>query len=229
MADKRLVWDLPLRLFHWVLVLSILASYLTAKAGFEYMQYHFWLGYWMIGLILFRVVWGFVGPKHARFSSFFPRPRKLALYLRTVFKRDGIPTVGHNPAGGLMVIVMLLMVATQVFSGLFVTDDIAWAGPYNPAVSGSLAGRLTWLHHLNFDVLIWVMGLHVLAIAFYAVGKRQNLVTPMFTGHKPAHHVPEHEAISHSELVKALIVALLCAAAVYGLITFAPEPPEIYY
>jgi cytochrome b len=229
MADRRLVWDLPLRIFHWVLVLSLLASYLTAKGGFEYRQYHFWLGYWMIGLILFRILWGFFGPRHARFVNFLPGPGRLARYLRTFHRRDSARSVGHNPAGGLMVLVMLLMVAAQAISGLFVTDDIAWAGPYNPAVSGALAGKLTWFHHLNFDVLIWVMALHIVAIAFYAVGKRHNLVSPMFHGHKPAHHVPEHEAISSSELLKALIVAALCAAAVYGLIYFAPEPPEIYY
>ncbi|MEP7313233.1 MAG: cytochrome b/b6 domain-containing protein [Pseudomonadota bacterium] len=229
MADKRLVWDLPLRLFHWVLVLSLLASYLTAKGGFEYMQYHFWLGYWMIGLIVFRIIWGFVGPRHARFASFFPGPGKLGRYLTTILRSDSAPTVGHNPAGGVMVLLMLLMVGAQAGSGLFVTDDVAWAGPYNPAVSEATAGKLTWFHHLNFDVLIWVLALHVIAILFYAVRKKQNLVGPMLHGHKHAHHVPEHEAIPSSEVLKALIVALLCAAAVYGLINFAPEPPEILY
>jgi cytochrome b len=229
MTDKRMVWDLPLRLFHWLLVLSLLASYLTAKGGFEWTQIHFYLGYWTLGLISFRILWGFVGPKHARFSSFIPSPKRLFSYLRTVGKRDAAPAVGHNPLGGLVVLVMILMVAAQAVSGLFVTDDIAWAGPYNPSVSAELAGNLTWFHHLNFDVLIWLMALHVLAIVFYAVYKRQNLVGPMFTGRKSSQIVAEHEAISSSRLITAVVLAAICAGAVYWLISSAPPPPEVLY
>jgi cytochrome b len=229
MTDKRLVWDLPLRLFHWALVLSIVASWLTAEAGFEWMQIHFYLGFWTLGLVSFRILWGFIGPRHARFANFIPSPKRLVAYTRSVFKRDSTPSIGHNPLGGLMVVVMILMVAAQAASGLFVTDDIAWAGPYNPSVSAELAGKLTWFHHLNFNVLAGAIGLHVLAILFYALYKRQNLVSPMISGRKPATLVEWSECIPGSQLIKALLLAAVCAGAVYWLIAAAPPPPEIYY
>jgi cytochrome b len=229
MADKRLVWDLPLRAFHWLLVLSILGLYVTAKAGFEWMQYHFYLGYGVLGLLLFRIIWGFVGPKHARFLGFIPGPSRLTRYLQHALKADSQPTIGHNPGGAIMVVVMLLMVALQAVTGLFTTDDIAWAGPYNPSVSSALASKLTSIHHHNFDILIWVIGLHVAAIMFYRFYKKQNLLTPMIHGYKPAVLVPEHEAITSSELIKALIVALVCAAGVFWLVHSAPPPPSVDY
>lgn len=229
MPEKRLVWDLPLRLFHWLLVLSITGSYVTAELGFEWTQVHFYLGYFTLGLVAFRIIWGFIGPKHARFSSFVRGPSQLVAYLRTLTKRDSRPVVGHNPGGAWMIVIMLIMVGGQAVSGLFVTDDIAWSGPYNPAVSPEVAGKMAWFHHLNFDVLIWVVGLHVLAITFYWIYKRQNLLGPMLTGRKAADLTPANEAIGSSQLLKALIVAALCAGAVYWLVAAAPPPAEIYY
>jgi cytochrome b len=229
MADKRLVWDLPLRAFHWLLVLSILGLYLTGKAGFEWMPYHFYLGYTVIGLLLFRIIWGFIGPKHARFGGFLPGPGKLFGYLGKILKADSTPSIGHNPAGAVMVVVILVLVGLQAFSGLFTTDDIAWAGPYNPAVSTALASKLTSLHHINFNILATVIWLHIAAILFYRFYKKQDLVTPMVNGYKPASLVPAHEAIRGSELIKALIVALVCAGAVYWLVHSAPPPAAIDY
>jgi cytochrome b len=156
-------------------------------------------------------------------------PAAQVAYLRSLTKRDSTPVVGHNPGGGLMVVVMLLMVGAQAVSGLFITDDIAWSGPYNAAVSSAVAGKMAWFHHLNFDVLIWVVALHVLAIIYYRAFKRQNLLTPMFSGKKLAQYVAPQEAISSSELWKALIIAALCAGGVWWLVTSAPPPAEIYY
>jgi len=220
--DRRLVWDLPLRLFHWLLVLSMIASYVTAKLGFDWMQYHFYLGYWTIGLLIFRILWGFIGPKHARFSSFIHRPSAIWLYLRNLLDRDSQRTIGHNPVGGLMVLVMLLLVAVQATTGLFTTDDVVWAGPYNPSVSGATAGTLSSIHNINFNIILGVVGFHIAAIIFYGLYKRQNLVVPMLHGHLPSTLVPEHEAISSSQLVKALVVSLVAAGLVYYLLAHAP-------
>ena len=228
MTEKRLVWDLPLRVFHWLFALSIAASYATAKAGFEWMQVHFYLGFWMIGLVIFRVIWGFVGPQHARFSNFLKGPSTLLRYLKSLTGGPPINTAGHNPAGGLMVIVMMAVVALQAGTGLFATDDIAWSGAYTPAVSGSLAGTLTSLHHSNFNWILAIIALHLLAIGFYWLVKKQNLVVPMFTGHKPAAWVAEHEVISSSELLKALVVILVSSGLVYWLISAAPEAVDTY-
>ncbi|MEY2853289.1 MAG: hypothetical protein RL030_421 [Pseudomonadota bacterium] len=229
MAEKRLVWDLPTRLFHWMLVASMVASYLTADAGSPSMKWHMVLGYWTLGLVIFRILWGFFGPRHARFSAFF-KPGRVGDYLATLLRRDSTPTVGHNPLGGLAVIVMLMMVAIQAVSGLFITDDIVWSGPWNPAVSSETADRLATVHHLNFDILLWVIGLHVLTVLFYAFYKRQDLVGPMFTGYKKSAIVPENQSINGSQLAKALVIAVLSAAVVYALLAFAPPPViEDYY
>lgn len=226
--EKRLVWDLPLRVFHWLFALSIAASWATAEAGFEYMQYHFYLGYWMIGLVVFRIIWGCVGPRHARFANFLRGPSMLLKYFRSL-RGEPLNSAGHNPAGGLMAIVMMAMVAFQAGTGLFATDDIAWSGPYNPAVSGSMAGKLTSLHHANFNVILGAVALHLLAIGFYWRVKKQNLVVPMFTGHKPAEWVGAHEAIADSQLLKALIVIAISVGLVYWLIGAAPpEPVDVY-
>jgi len=238
--EKRLVWDLPLRLFHWVLVLSIAASWYTAENSGEYLtvgediisytQIHFWLGYWALGLIAFRILWGFFGPRHARFTSFLAGPGKLLRYGRTVFQRNALPAVGHNPLGGWMVVLMLLMIGAQAATGLFLIDNTEiYPAIYNPAVEVETANTLYRFHHLNFDVLLWVIGVHVLAILFYALYKRQNLVGPMFSGRKSAGIIPEREAIAGSQLLKALIVALVCAGGVYLLVKMAPPPVESEY
>ncbi len=236
MSEKRLVWDLPLRIFHWLLVLSIAASWYTADNGGEYLdigkgytyiEIHFWLGYWGLGLIAFRIIWGFIGPKHARFASFVPGPGRLIAYARGFFKRDSMPAVGHNPMGALVVLLMLLMVGAQAVTGLFLIDNTEiFAAPFHPSVSGETASKLMSFHGWNFDTLFWVICLHVVAILFYRVYKRQRLVWPMVTGQKSGEIVPQHESIRGSQIWKALLVALVCAGGVYLLLQQAPPPAE---
>jgi cytochrome b len=217
--EKRLVWDLPLRLFHWLLVLSMAASWITAELGFDYTPWHMRLGYFSIGLVVFRVIWGFIGPKHARFSSFLTGPSGIWRYAKGLAAGTMIQTAGHNPLGGISVIVMLVLVGFQTATGLFATDDIVWTGPYYGAVSGATADRLTSLHHLNFNIILVAVALHILAIAFYFLVKKQNLVASMFHGKKL---VAEHEAISTSEIVKAVIVIAISVGLVFWLINAAP-------
>ncbi|MFM1887424.1 MAG: hypothetical protein RL026_2581 [Pseudomonadota bacterium] len=237
--EKKLVWDLPLRLFHWLLVLSVAGLWLTAHADADYLQglvsrfpdvvwmeWHFRLGYFALGLVLFRLIWGVVGPRHARFASFVPGIVKLPAYLRTVFQRDSQHHAGHNPAGALVVVVMLAMLGAQAVTGLFTSDDIVWSGPWNPAVSGETASLLGSIHHENFEILQWLIALHIVALVFYTVWKRQRLVPAMVTGRKPAADVAAGEEITGSALLRALVVVLLCAGVVYLVITQAPPPPE---
>jgi len=223
------------------LVLSLVSMWVTAKADADYMdwltrhfdvtwmQWHFRIGYFIIGLLSFRIVWGFIGPRHARFVNFVPGPARLLRYAGSVFKRDAAPSIGHNPAGALMVLAVLALVGLQAFTGLFNSDDVIWSGPYHYAVSSAFASRMGAIHHLNYKILIWVLALHVAAIVFYSTYKRQKLVPPMVHGYKPAEIVPEQEAIGNSQLLKALIVALVCAGAVTVLVQKAPEPPEVSF
>ena len=228
MIEKRLVWDLPLRLFHWLLVASMVASYVTAKF-IDDRQWHFYVGYWTIGLLVFRILWGFFGPRHARFANFIHSPSAIWLYVKGMFQRGSAPSIGHNPVGGLMVLLMLVLMSIQAATGLFTTDAIIWAGPYNPSVSESTASFLSTVHNWNFNVIIAAVILHVAAILFYAFYKKQNLVVPMLNGHKPAALVPDHEAISSSQLFKALVMSLLAAGFVYWLLAHAPVAADNTY
>jgi cytochrome b len=218
-GERRLVWDLPVRLFHWLLVLSLIASYVTAKIGFDTMKLHMYLGFWVIGLIVFRLLWGFVGPRHARFSSFLKGPTGLWRYARALGAGTMIETAGHNPLGGLSVILLLALVGFQGATGLFATDDIVWTGPYNGAVGGDWADRLTHWHHMNFNFILAAVVLHLLAITFYLLVKKQNLVGAMVHGKK---YVAQNDAISKSEVVKAVIVIVIAFGLVYWLLAKSP-------
>jgi len=221
---RRLVWDLPLRLFHWLFALCVVAAWITAKVGFDWMQYHFYLGYGVIGLLIFRVIWGFIGPRHARFSSFLEKPSAMWSYAQHLFDRHSTPSVGHNPLGGLMVVLMLLLVIVQVSTGLFSTDAVIWTGPYYPSVKASTASLLSTIHSVNQNIILGAVGLHILAIVYYRVFKKQSLVSAMFTGYKPAALVPPHHAINSSQVLKAIIVCAIAASFVYWLI-WVNAPP----
>jgi cytochrome b len=241
MPEKRLVWDLPLRLFHWLLVLSLAASWYTAENSEEYVtlgervisytQLHFYLGYWALGLVLFRLIWGFVGPRHARFTHFLAGPKKVYSYACGFFKRNSPASIGHNPMGAWMVVLMLLMVGAQAVTGLFLLDNTEiYPAPFNAAVEAATASKLGTFHHVNFDVLLWVIGVHVVAVLFYVFFKKQNLISAMLSGNKDAELVPADQAIKGSQLLKALIVAIIAGGAVYLLLEQAPEPVvEEYY
>jgi cytochrome b len=224
---RRLVWDLPLRLFHWLFAASVLASWATAQLGVSWMKWHLRLGNWMMGLVVFRILWGLAGPRHARFSSFLTGPRKIWRYARGLTTTGRVVnSVGHNPLGGLMVIFMLMLVVLQVGTGLFATDDITWSGPYNPSVSSATAKLLTRVHHLNFNVIWLAIGLHIAAILFYALVKKDNLIPAMLTGWKQAEAVPADQAIETSALWKAAVVIALAAGFVYWVVSSAPPPTD---
>ena len=220
LKDLRLVWDLPVRVFHWLLVLLIIALYVTAKLGTEWTPWHMRLGKFMIGMLIFRLIWGLIGPRHARFANFIRGPGAMLRYLK-----GGITSVGHNPLGAGMVILMLLLLVVQVSTGLFSTDDVVWQGPYYPSVSNALAEKLTAIHHLNFKFIEAAIVLHLCAILYYHFVKKERLVPAMFHGGKPATYVPEQDAIASSQLWKALLVIAVAAGCVYLLLHAAPPVP----
>jgi cytochrome b len=221
LKELRLVWDLPVRVFHWLLVLTIIGLYTTAKLGTEWTPWHIRLGEFMVGMLIFRLIWGLVGPRHARFANFVKGPGSMLRYLK-----GGITSVGHNPLGAGMVILMLLLLVLQVSTGLFSTDDVIYTGPYFPSVSHDLAETLTAIHHKNFNFILAAVVLHICAIVYYAFVKKERLVPAMFHGGKPASYVPEQEAIPSSQLWKALIVIAVAAACVYWLVHAAPPAPS---
>ena len=225
--NKTLIWDLPTRLFHWLLVASIFAQYATAEWLDDAVQWHFYIGYFTIFLIVFRVLWGFVGTEHAKFSNFVKGPKAVVTYISTLFDKHSTSSVGHNPLGGWFVVVMRILVGVQGISGLFMTDDIFLDGPYRSMADESTIELMSSLHHLAFDALLYVIGLHILAIVFYAIYKKQKLVPAMVHGKKET----SSPSIGHSRIRLAILVAIVAAALVYVAIEVYPPSSDVgeYY
>jgi cytochrome b len=185
--DRLRIWDLPVRLFHWSLVLLLCVSYFTGQAGGDWMKLHLWSGYSILTLLLFRIAWGFVGSTTARFSDFVKGPRVCVNYLACFIRGQSTFEIGHNPVGGLMVVALLLAVLAQVVLGLFSadTDTGTVSGPLANLLPDKWVERLTHFHHLWVNVILLLVALHVTASIVYLVWKRQNLVGSMVTGNKP--------------------------------------------
>ena len=202
------LWDLPTRVFHWSLVVAVLTAFVSGQVGGSWMAVHEKSGIAIIGLVVFRLVWGVVGSTHARFLSFAPSPKRIKAYLKGEWQG-----VGHNPLGALSVFALLGLLAVQAGIGLFSNDDIDFTGPLFSLVDSALSNRLTGLHVLIANVLLGLLALHLVAIVFYVRFKKDNLVKPMVTGWK---EVPVGESATQGGLL-ALAVALLGAlVAVYG-------------
>ncbi len=171
------VWDLPLRVFHWTLAAAVVAAIATAEAGGAWMAWHGRAGLLIIGLLVFRIAWGFIGPETARFRSFAPTPARLRSYLRGQWRG-----LGHNPLGALSVFALLGVLALQAGTGLFASDDIAFAGPLSHRADDALVEWLTGRHRLLAKLLFGLAGLHLAAIAWHAWVRKDKLVGPMLTG-----------------------------------------------
>jgi cytochrome b len=219
-ADKARVWDLPTRLFHWLLVAAVIAAFVTAKVGGNAMVWHGRLGLAILGLLVFRIVWGFVGSTYARFAQFVRGPAAIRAYLKGEWRGQG-----HNPFGALSVLALLGILSLQAATGLFANDDIAFEGYLMPLVGSELSGKITGVHHLLEKVLMLLVALHIGAIVFYARVKKHNLVKPMLTGWadgKPC------ESARGGGAVAFIAAALIAAAAVWaasGALLPPPPPP----
>jgi cytochrome b len=174
------IWDLPTRLFHWLLVVCIAGAVICVNIGGNLMQWHAYFGYAALSLVLFRVLWGFIGAVHSRFITFVPSPQRLFAFLSG---KEG-SGLGHNPLGSLSVIALLLVVGIQASTGLFADDDIAFQGPLTKYVSNATVSLLGSIHALNSNILFGLIGLHLLAIAYYQWVKRESIVFPMIQGDK---------------------------------------------
>lgn len=219
--SKIRVWDLPTRLFHWLLVICVIGAFATIKAGGLWTEYHLLFGYAVLGLILFRIVWGLVGSGHARFARFVRGPRAIAAYLGGTMPR----TPGHNPLGALSVVAMILLLGYQAATGLFANDDIFTEGPLAGLVGKDWSDRLTGLHKLDELPILILVGLHVLAIVWYRVAKKQKLTRAMVTGDAPAEEFAAGADSARDTAgtpLFALVIAAVAAAVVYGIVSLRP-------
>ena len=219
MTDRRVrVWDLPTRFFHWALLVCIIGSLVSVKIGGDAIAWHFRFGFAILTLISFRVIWGFIGSRYARFASFPPNPVSALKYLGG--RAESTP--GHNPLGAFSVYALLAALAFQAGTGLFANDSIMWDGPLKSLVSSDTSDLITTLHRRNRFVVIGLIALHLGAIAYYARIKKEALVAPMVGGDREYPHgtpLPEAADDSTGLRLRALIVLVACAVAVGYTVT----------
>jgi cytochrome b len=211
------VWDLPTRLFHWGLAACVIGLVITANVGGNWMEWHARLGFTVLSLLLFRIVWGLFGGHWSRFSSFLYGPSAVFAYLRG--QSPAAHRVGHNPLGMLSVFALFTVLLLQVSTGLFADDEIAFTGPLVSLVSGDTVSQATRYHKsVGKLLLIALVSVHVLAILYYKWVKKDNLVTPMVLGDKAVTApVPSSRDTASTRLV-ALAVWAACAGVVYWIV-----------
>jgi cytochrome b len=211
-----LVWDLPTRLFHWLMVVLVVAAYVTVRLN--WIDLHVRLGETLLVLVLFRLLWGCFGSETARFRSFLASPAAALRHLRHMFRREPDLEVGHNPAGGWMVLLLLVLLLGETLSGLFVLNDVADVGPLTERVPAPVANAIAELHASLWAALLVAVALHVLAIALYAAAKGHNLLRPMLTGRKLLPGDIRAPQLAPAGL--ALLLLLVAAVAVVLLATY---------
>ena len=215
------IWDAPTRLFHWLLASSTITLIVTAKIGGNAMEWHLRLGHLVLALLMFRIIWGLVGGHWSRFSTFIPSPTSLIRYLQS--KGTAQDHLGHNPLGALSVLAMLLILGLQVGTGLISDDEIAFAGSLVRYVSGeTMAWATGWHKGWGQWLLYALLGLHVAAILFYTLVKREKLVTAMVHGDKTTSALDAPASRDGmAAWASALCFAAACAVLAYWVWTRA--------
>jgi cytochrome b len=219
------VWDVPTRLFHWALVGVFVFQYVTVELLDDAMQLHFYGGYVALGIILFRIIWGFVGTYHARFSNFVYSPSAAFTYAKESAQGRAQTYLGHNPLGAYSVLAILALMLTQAVSGLFMTDDIFLDGPYYNVFSDSVDDAMNFLHHNAITLMYGLLVLHLLAIGWYRVKKKQKLIPAMLHGNKISATNKNQQVLT--PWLRFLVVIVFVAAAVYLIVEILPPQPEM--
>ena len=214
------VWDAFVRVFHWSLVLLFTFSVTTGKVGGEWIVWHMRSGYAILTLVSFRLIWGFVGGEYARYTSFLAGPVRAMKFAKGLLGKTHEHVIGHNPIGGWMVIVLLLLLATQAVLGLFSNDEIATTGPLARYVSDETSITLMGRHRTIGNILLVLVGLHIAAVLFHVFVKKEKLVHAMFSGNK---HLPPdlasqaHAARKASISIGFIVLSLAIAAVVIAV------------
>jgi cytochrome b len=212
------VWDLPVRLFHWLIVALLLLSFITGHVGGNAMRIHELSGFSILTLVLFRLLWGFFGSTHARFADFVRGITAARSYAAALWSGRSAFHIGHNPIGGWMVLALLLCLLLQATTGLFANDDIMTEGPLVRLISKELSDRVSLFHQINSYVLAVLVTLHIIATLYYLWRKRENLILPMVTGRKliPAERAAEDFRGGGVFLAAALLA--ICAVVVWVVV-----------
>lgn len=210
------VWDFPTRVFHWVLVVLVAVSFTTGAIGGLAMVYHERSGFAILVLLVFRIIWGFVGSRKSRFSDFVKGPAAVWRYAAALFRGNSERYLGHNPMGGWSVLAILLALSIQVGTGLFANDDIFTEGPLYLWVSKPVSDWLTRVHRINRFVIVALVATHISAVLFYLWGKGENLIKPMITGTK--HWRGDDPAPSATPAWLAAVIVAVTGLVLYFII-----------
>ena len=221
--DQPKVWDLPVRVFHWTLVLSVIGAFVTNRLGVKYFSYHVWFGYAVIVAVSFRILWGVIGSHHALFHRFVRGPRRTLGYVRGLIKGQHQTYAGHNPVGALMVVALLAALGVQATAGLFGNDEIFNVGPLSGYVGNDVSLLLTSLHRRLFWGIAGAVVLHVGAVLFHTVVFKESLIKAMFTGRKPVLHAADLVGVRSSPTWLAAVICIVLAAALTVAVKTAPE------
>lgn len=221
------VWDLPTRLFHWALAACVVGLVITGNVGGNWMNWHLRLGYAVLTLLIFRVLWGFVGGYWSRFAQFLYAPATVLAYLRGQARPEH--QVGHNPLGALSVLALLTILLAQVASGLFADDEIAFTGPLVALVSGEWVSQATSYHkNIGKFIVLALVLLHLGAIAFYKWVKKDNLVWPMLSGDKTVERPLTSAVDTAGTRLLALLLLGISSALVYALVSLGGQAMPSY-
>jgi cytochrome b len=222
-GSTTLVWDWPTRVFHWTLLIALVIAFLSQWFYWPFV-WHRTAGELALVLVAFRVIWGFVGPVHARFAAFVRGPRAVWADLGAIARRAAPLRAGHAPAGGWMILVLLAVVAVQAVAGLYSNDDTDQMGPLYGYVGHPLSNRITHVHQIVANVLLGLIALHVVAVMVHRVWLGHDLIKAMLNGRKPG--LPAAEAVTGHRLGLAFVILLACVAVLFAILRAAPPLPD---
>ena len=217
-SERTRIWDLPTRLFHWLLATLVVFSFTTGKLGGDWLTWHFRSGYAIASLLLFRLLWGFAGSRYARFATALPSPAAIWRTVRSNQSGAVPAAAGHSAIGTLSVYALLIVLAVQIATGVFANDGSFTEGPWAKFVSSATSDRLSTVHYYNHWLVTGLVTLHVAAIAFYLLARKEDLLTPMLTGDKLGISAPAAED-GIVIRVRAAVLAALAAGTIGYLVT----------
>ena len=220
------VWDVFVRVFHWSLVVLFAISVASGKVGGEWIVWHMRSGYAILTLVAFRLIWGFVGGEYARYVSFLTGPIRAMKFAKGLLGKTHEQVIGHNPVGGWMVVVLLLLLATQAMLGLFSNDEIATTGPLARYVSDETSITLMGRHRTIGNILLALVGIHIAAVLFHVLVKKEGLIRAMFSGRK--HLPPQLASEAHAARKASLPIGFVVISIAVALVAIAVNWPAIF-
>lgn len=221
-----LVWDLPVRVMHWSLLLCVLGAWLTRELEGDWFAWHTRFGYAVLLIVSTRILWGFMGTRYARFVDFVRGPRSVLAHLKG---QEAGSRAGHNPLGALMILAFLAMLLVQAVTGLFANDQVFETGPLFGYVEIGTSDRLTTLHKQLFDLIVIAIAVHVAAAFFYLWVRHDNLILPMITGRKSSAAVAPESGISGSRTLLAVVILAVLGALLWWIVRSAPDASLFLY